>query len=159
MNKKLIALLLLALVAEQSAALAQTYVSSTYTNGECCPAPRPVSCCPKRCKTKCCRPRSCVRKTVCARPCRQRCKTNRCGFWRNCGVARRYNCRPKRGCCPRARCCRPKPACCPVAAPVCEAPACVNGNGTTTTVTRPALQPQVVVEAPAEAVVEEEVQA
>ena len=55
MNKKFIALTVLAFLAEESSALAQGYVTSqAYSNGEvyaasngngdCCPAPRPASC-------------------------------------------------------------------------------------------------------------------
>ncbi len=130
MNKKLIALTLLAVLAEQGFAFAGEYVAaptySTYSNGngECCPAPRPVCCKRKRVR----RVRSCCprvfRNRSCCRP----------AAWRRRRVSRPA-CRVKRACCPRARCCRPKAACCPAPAPVCAAPACVQGSVTTTCAT------------------------
>lgn len=148
MNKKLIALTLLAFLAEQGTALANSYVvSETYSNGnngDCCPAPRPT-CCPKVRKMRRCCPRRVIKRTSC---CPRVCRTSR---------TRRIfsGCRKKRICCPQPRCCRPKPSCCAVPAPACPAPECV-----TETVVAPAPVRGCEVGAPAqEIIVEGEAQA
>lgn len=145
MNKKLIALTLLAFLAEQGTAVASSsyVVSETYSNGDCCPAPRPT-CCPKVRKMRKCCPRRVIKRSSC---CPRVCRTNR---------TRRIfsGCRKKRNCCPKVRCCRPKAPCCAAPAPACEAPACV-----TETVVAPAPSTGCeVLPAPAEVIVEGGVQ-
>lgn len=131
MNKKLIALTLLAFLAEQGTALADGYVvSENYSNGDCCPAPRPT-CCPKVRKMRSCCPRRVVKRTAC---CPRVCRTGRVrrifSNW-GCCKGSNWGCRKKRICCPQARCCRPKARCCAVPAPECPAPACVTETVTT----------------------------
>ncbi len=98
MNKKLLALALIALMAE-STVVAQ--VSANGTSSSSCPAPVPYTCCAERRNMRCCNPR----------PRRARCRRARI-------------CRPKRICCPRMRCCRPRPRCCPVR-PICDGAPCI----------------------------------
>lgn len=99
MNKKLVALALIALMAESTMVAEVVYSNDTTSN--CCPAAVPYTCCSERRNMRCCNPR----------PRRARCRRARI-------------CRPKRICCPRMRCCRPRPRCCPVR-PLCDGPACI----------------------------------
>lgn len=112
MNKKLMALALIACLAEQGVALAENVI--TETSSECCPVVQP-SCDPCNVGSR-------------WRPFRARPYRSGCCPTRSYRPRRVRACRPKRGCCPRVKCCRPKPACCPAPAPVCEAPACVKGE-------------------------------
>ena len=95
---KLLALALLALMAEGTMIAEVVYTNGTSSN--CCPAAQPYTCCAKRCRMRCCNPR----------PRRARCMRI---------------CRPKRICCPRMRCCRPRPRCCRPIRPLCDGPACI----------------------------------
>ncbi len=99
MNKKLLALALIALMAESTVVAAVEYANGG--SSTCCPAPVPYTCCAERRNMRCCTPR----------PRRARCRRARI-------------CRPKRVCCPRMRCCRPRPTCCPVR-PVCDGRPCI----------------------------------
>lgn len=123
MNKKLIALILLAL--QGSIVLAETVVyadnnsdACCVTRPVCCPRPsRRVNCCPRKYRGRrwrnCCprRPFRRARRFVsncCPRPSRRRnCCTTWNSRWNDNGPRRRP------ACCPRPRYCRPKPACCP----------------------------------------------
>lgn len=111
MNKKLMALALLACLAEQGVANAGSYMSS---DNSCCPVAQPA-CCPETGRSW---------RLFKPRPYR----TNCCPSRRACRPKRVRTYRAKRSCCPRVRCCRPKPTCCPQPAQVCEAPACIQGQ-------------------------------
>lgn len=122
MNKKLMALALIACLFEQGVAFGN---ECSTVDSSCCPVAQPACCPDTGRKWRMFKPRP-YRSGCC--PTRRACRPKR---------VRTY--RAKKTSCPRIRCCRPKPSCCPMRAPACEAPACVQGE--TTVVEAPSCAP------------------